>query len=90
MQQVEQCAAESLEGPCWAPISLYDVQADLSGDEVDVGVEDLGLEVQFGRSDRVVRGEADLDKEDMSGIWSVAGSFDEGLPSQQIVFVEHK
>lgn len=53
-------------------------------------MEDLGFEVQFRRSNRVIRCEADLDQEDMSGVGGVAGSFDEGLPGQQIVFVEHE
>lgn len=53
-------------------------------------MEDLGLEVQFRRSDGVIGCEADLDQEDMSGVGRVAGSFDECLPSQQVVLIEHE
>lgn len=57
---------------------------------MNVRVENLGLEVQFRWSNRVVRGETYLDQEDMIDIRRVTWSFDEGLPSQQVVFVEHQ
>lgn len=57
---------------------------------MNVWMEDLGLEVQFGWSNGVIRGEADFDQEYMIGVRCVTWSFDEGLPSQQVVFVEHQ
>lgn len=90
LEQVEQRAAEGFQGPGRAPIGFDDVEADLASDEVDVGVEDLGLEVELGRGDRVIGGEADLDEEDVAGVRSVARPFDEGLPGQQVVLVEHQ
>lgn len=53
-------------------------------------MEDLSFEVQFRRSDGVIGGEADLDQEDMSGVGRVAGPFDERLPGQQVVLIEHE
>ena len=57
---------------------------------MDVGVEDLGLEVEFGRGDGVVRGEADLNQEDVAAVGRVARPLDEGLPGQQVVLVVHQ
>ena len=61
LEQVQQRPAERLQRPGWAPVGFDDVQTNLSGAEVDVGVEEFGFEVHFGGHDRVLGGEADLD-----------------------------
>jgi hypothetical protein len=90
LHEVEECSAEGLEGPCGAPVGLDDVEADLPGHEVDVGVEDLALEVHLGRHDGILRGEGDFDQKYMVGIGRIGGPLDEGLPSKQVVLVEHQ
>ena len=45
---------------------------------------DLGLEVDFGRLERVVRREGDLDKEDATRIWAVGRTHNGGLPVKEV------
>lgn len=90
LHEIDDGSAKRLESPGWAPFSLDYIKAHLSSQKVNVGVEDFCLEVHFRRHYRVFWSETDFDEEDMLGVWGVGRALDEGLPAQQIVFIEHE
>ena len=60
LHKVEQSSAERLKSPGWTPLCFDDIEADLSGHEVDVGVKYFCFEVHFRRHDRVLGRETDF------------------------------
>lgn len=55
---------------------------------MDVGVEYLGFEEEFGGCEGVVGGEADVDFEDPVGVGAVIGAVQEEFPGEDVGLVE--
>ena len=65
---------------------LEDVEADTTI-LVDVGVVDLGDELDAGRGEGVLGGELDLQEEEATGVGRAFGSEDGGAPVEEVLFV---